>query len=303
VTITATAPDLGTAPGRETRYGPLLVIFAHPDDEAFGIAGTIAAATARGVRVVEISATRGEGGKTGDPRLDTPEILGAVREQELRAAMALVGVHDVRFLDYRDSGMVGTPDNDDPRAFMRAPEADVVAKLVPHIRAVQPHTIVTFGPDGIYGHPDHLAIHRAATAAVHAAADPAYAPPVFAPWQTPAFYYHTAPREQLQAMADLPDGPFRDLPAEQRARLGTPAAEIDTVVDVAAHRDLKQRAIAAHRTQTGEGGPLSTMPTERRAAMLAHEHFVRVHLPWDPAEGPPADFIADLAAATPTTAA
>ena len=303
MTVTVTAPNVKVEWVREVRYGPLLFVFAHPDDEAFGTAGVIAAATARDVRVVEISATRGEGGKTGDPRLDTAEILGAVREQELRAAMAAVGVHDVRFLDYRDSGMAGTPDNDDPRAFMRAPEADIVAKLVPHIRAVRPETVVTFGPDGIYGHPDHLAIHRAATAAVHAAADPAYAPPVFAPWRTPAFYYHTTPRERLLAMADRPDGPLRDLPPEQRARLGTPAAEIDTVVDVAEYRELKQRAIAAHRTQTGEGGPLSNLPEERREAMLAREHFVRVPLPWDPPKGPPADFIAALAAAKPTSAA
>ena len=118
--------------------GPLLLIFAHPDDEAFGCAGVMAAASARGVPVTLITATRGEAGKTGVPQLDTPEILGAVREQELRAAAAAVGVRDVRFLDYRDSGMAGTPENDDPPAFVRAPEPPAVAKLVPHLRPPPP---------------------------------------------------------------------------------------------------------------------------------------------------------------------
>ncbi len=151
--------------------GPLLLIFAHPDDETFGCAGTLAAASARGVPATLICATRGEAGKTGIPELDTPEILAAVREEELRAAAAAVGARDVRFLDYRDSGMAGTPENDDPRAFSRAPEALVVAKLVVHLRAFRPATVVTFGPDGIYGHHDHLAIRRAAAAAVRAAAE------------------------------------------------------------------------------------------------------------------------------------
>ncbi len=298
---------MDTAEGRAARwvpasYGPLLLIFAHPDDETFTSAGTVAAAMALGIDAVAISATRGEGGKTGIPHLDTPDVLGAVREQELRAAMAIVGVRDIRFLDYRDSGMAGAPENADRHAFMRAPVQDVVSKLVPHVRAVQLSTVITFGPDGLYGHPDHVAIHRAATAAVHAAADPACLSGVFAPWRTPSLYYATIPRERMQRLVDRPDGPLRDLPRKQRDRLGTPAAAITTVIDVSPHREVKGRAIAAHRTQTGEGGPLSGMPEEHREAHLSREHFVRVRLPWDPAAPAPlgSDLLSDLAATRPT---
>jgi N-acetyl-1-D-myo-inositol-2-amino-2-deoxy-alpha-D-glucopyranoside deacetylase len=282
---------------------PLLLIFAHPDDESFSCAGVMTAASQRGIPVTLISATRGEAGKTGIPELDTPEILGAVREQELRAAATTTGVLDVRFLDYRDSGMAGTPENDDPRAFCQAAEPDVVAKLVVHLRAVRPATVITFGPDGVYGHPDHLAIHRAAVAAVHAAADPAYLPAVAAPWSPRALYFSAVPRERLLALADRPDGPFRDLSPEERAKIGTPSAEITTVVDISAYADVKERAIAAHRTQTGDGGPLAGMAPERREMMLGREHFVRVPLPWDHPTSPTLDLIASLAAASPVTVA
>ncbi len=275
--------------------GPLLLVFAHPDDETFGCAGTIDEAISQGLAVTLLTATRGEAGKTGDPRLDTPEILGAVREQELRAAMAVVGLADVRFLDYRDSGMEGTVENDDPRALIRAREDDVITRIVIHLRAVRPQMLITFGPDGIYGHPDHLFIHRAATAAVHAANNPEVLPAVASPWQTSALYYSTAPRERMQQMAAQADGPMRDVSAERRAMLGTPSAEITTVIDVSMHREAKARAIAAHRSQTGDGGPMSDMPAERQESLLNREHFVRVPLPWsDTDDG--RDWLARLAA-------
>jgi len=165
---TEAIPEQQTKPDGDRRNplaGPLMLVFAHPDDETFGCAGVMALAAERGVPVTLLSITRGEAGKTGIPQLDQPEILGAVREQELRAAVATVGVADVRFLDYRDSGMAGTPENDDPRAFIRAHEGEVVARLVVHLRAVRPATLITFGPEGIYGHPDHLRTHRSAIAA------------------------------------------------------------------------------------------------------------------------------------------
>lgn len=293
-------PDLGVEAGpRPEGGGPLLLSFAHPDDESFGCAGVMAAASERGLAVTLISATRGEAGKTGIPELDTPEILGAVREQELRAAAAAVGAVDVRFLDYRDSGMAGTPENDDPRAFWKATEADVVDRLTVHLRAVRPETVLTFGPDGIYGHPDHLMIHRTTVAAVHAAADPTCLPAVGAPWRTRALYFNAVPRERMQAMIDRPDGPLQDLAPGQREKLGTPIAEITTVVDISPYAEAKTRALTAHRTQTGDGGPLAGMPDEQRELMLSREQFVRVPLPWDDPAAPVTDLVAALAAATP----
>src|SRR3954462_9366275 len=100
----------------------LLAIFAHPDDEGMGSAGTFAAVTDSGGNVTLVCATRGEAGQIPEPALATPETLGAVREQELRAAMAALNVFDIRFLGFRDSGMKGTVDNDNPRAFVNASE-------------------------------------------------------------------------------------------------------------------------------------------------------------------------------------
>jgi LmbE family N-acetylglucosaminyl deacetylase len=137
----------------------LLVIFAHPDDEG-GTSGTLAYYIARGAAVTLACATRGEVGEISDPILATPETLGEVREAELRAACAHLGIEDVRFLGYRDSGMVDTPPNNDPRSLHQAPLDSVVAQLVGLIRDVRPHAIITFEPAGGYGHPDHLAVHR-----------------------------------------------------------------------------------------------------------------------------------------------
>lgn len=283
--------------------GPVMLVFAHPDDETFGCAGVMAAAAERGLAVTLVTATRGEAGKTGIAAVDSPPILGAVREQELRAAAAALGVGDVRFLDYRDSGMAGTPENDEPRAFVRADEREVVDRLVVHLRAVRPATVLTFGPEGIYGHPDHVAIHRAAVAAVAVAGEPGYRPELGDPWRATALYFNAAPRERLLALIDRPDGPLRELSAEERQKVGTPVAEITTVVDIARFAEQKLRALAAHRTQTGEGGPLAGMPPEQREATLAREHFVRAPLPWDDdPQNLPSDFVAALAAASPVAA-
>lgn len=279
-TSPAAVPAVGT-PADAATAEPVLFVYAHPDDEAFGCAGSIALLTGRGVPVVLVCATRGEAGEISDPRLATRATIGAVREAELRAAMAVVGVADIRLLGYRDSGMAGTAENDDPRAFVNAPAAEVVAQIAAQIRAIRPAAIVTFGPDGIYGHPDHLFVHRAAVAAVEAAADPAQPTGLGEPWRAQALYYGAVPRERLEAMAQRSDGPFRHLSAEERAQLGTPEAEIDTVVDVAELRETKERAIRAHRTQVGEGGPMADLPREQVAQFLSREFFRRAPLPWD----------------------
>src|SRR5947207_13996528 len=103
--------------------------FAHPDDETFSVGGTLARAISLGWRVTAICATRGEVGEIAPGTDATPATLGAVREQELRAACAALGVTDVRFLGYRDSGMDGTPENKAARAHINAPDEEVVGKL------------------------------------------------------------------------------------------------------------------------------------------------------------------------------
>lgn len=249
----------------------LLAIFAHPDDEAFTCGGVMASLTGRGVPVTLVCATRGEAGEILIPALATRENLGEVREGELRLAMQEVGVDDVRFLDYIDSGMIGTPENEAEHAFILAPEAEVVAKLLPIITELQPDVVITFGPDGIYGHPDHVAVHRAATAAVLASRQP------------DVLYYATAPRQRFVELGTREGTPFNRYSPEELNQMGTPEEEITTVVDVRPWLARKRAAMSAHRTQFGDGGPLSDLTHEEVDALLSREHFVRVDLPWQDA--------------------
>ena len=154
----------------------LLALFAHPDDEAFGTGGTIAHYASDGTCVTLVCTTRGEVGEIAEGTGATPETLGEVREGELRCAAETMGISELIFLGYRDSGMVDTSENADPRAYINAPAEEVVPRLVGIIRRVQPQVVITFEPNGGYGHPDHIAIHRHTVAAFHAAADPSRYP-------------------------------------------------------------------------------------------------------------------------------
>jgi N-acetyl-1-D-myo-inositol-2-amino-2-deoxy-alpha-D-glucopyranoside deacetylase len=225
----------------------LLAVYAHPDDEAFGAAGTLATITDRGGHVTLVCATRGEVGQISDPALSTADNLGNVREGELRAAMAHVGVVDIRFLGFRDSGMAGTPENDDPRAFVRASAADVERTLLQVLREVRPEVVLTFGPDGIYGHPDHLMISRIATAAFETFASESS--------QQRALYYNAVPKSRIQEMAKRPNGPFQNVSPDALAAYGTDDELITTVIDVSGQFERKVAAIRAHRTQITADSP------------------------------------------------
>src|SRR5438093_2291907 len=145
----------------------LLAVTAHPDDETLGFGGVLARYASEGIETFLVTATRGERGRyfghaTGTPHHPGAAALAAIREQELHAAAAALGIRHVTLLDYAD----GEVD--------RASGGDAVAAIVAHIRRVRPHVVVTFGPDGAYGHPDHIAISQLTTAAIVAAADPAF---------------------------------------------------------------------------------------------------------------------------------
>ena len=138
----------------------LMLILAHPDDESLGNGGMVAKYVAEGVETYLVTATRGEQGWFGpEDENPGPEELGRIREAELLEAAEVLGIREVSFLDYRDG------------EFDRAPADEVVAKIVRHIRRVKPHVVVTFDQNGLYGHPDHIAICQHATAAVAAAGD------------------------------------------------------------------------------------------------------------------------------------
>jgi LmbE family N-acetylglucosaminyl deacetylase len=277
---------------------PLLALFAHPDDETFSAAGVMAAAVEHGVPVTVISATRGEAGESSIADLDDPERLGEVRERELREAMRQIGVSDVRLLGYRDSGMAGSPSAEDPQAFVRAPVETVAVQLSSKIRSMRPQAILTFGPEGLYGHPDHLHMHHGALHAIQLAADPSHTDgPTSEPWQTPALYFAAFPREDMLAVFDRPNSPLRSLSPEAWANVGTPRSQISHKINIKPWAERKRAAIASHRTQTAEGGPLSGIPPEVREWQLADEYFVRAPLPWSTPEiSVASDIIAVLAA-------
>src|SRR5712691_10165881 len=135
----------------------LLLVHAHPDDEAISTGGVMLKARADGHRVVLVTATRGEVGEIYNMDEDsTRPRLGAVRTAELEHAARILGVNRGEFLDYRDSGMVGTADNENPRSFQQAPLDEAAARLAAILREEKPEVVATYAEDGVYGHPDHI---------------------------------------------------------------------------------------------------------------------------------------------------
>lgn len=256
----------------------LLAIYAHPDDEAFGTGGTLAYYASSGYRVVLACATRGEAGEIADPTLASPATLGDVRETELRCSAHTLGFDEVYFLDYCDSGMVGTGMNADPTAYINAPDEEVVRKLVEIIRDVKPDVVLTFEPYGIYGHPDHMAIHRHAVAAFHAAADPQQFPAAGPAWQSGRLFYTAVPRSFFEKMAKLLNEPdaFKDFK-------GWPEDQIHVVMDISQHMQAKWDALLCHATQFGEDNGFRKVPREQAWKILSHETFAQA---WpDPTPG------------------
>jgi LmbE family N-acetylglucosaminyl deacetylase len=181
----------------------LLAVLAHPDDETFGMGGTLALYARRGVSVHLICATRGEVGDVEPHYLEGYQSVGELREDELRCAAGILGLAGVHFLDYRDSGMPGSPDNQHPQALAAAPIEEVTAKVAAYIRKLRPQVVLTFDPIGGYRHPDHIAIHQATGMAFHAAGDPEKYPGAGAPFQPEKLYYHTFPRGLFAWMVRL----------------------------------------------------------------------------------------------------
>lgn len=255
----------------------MLGIYAHPDDEG-GMSGALLHYASSGVEGGLICATRGEVGEIADPALATPETLGQVREGELRAAAQVLGVQDqhIWFLDYRDSGMAGTADNDHPKAFDRVDREAAVGQIVAIIREFRPQVLITFDKSGGYGHPDHIAIHHYATEAFFAAADPARYPEAGTPFAPDKLYYASFPQEGLRAVAEWmnehnPSGSvFRGADLD---KFGLPEKEIDVWLNVERWAETKDTSWKKHRTQMGTVGPLESMPEDLRRRWRSYETF------------------------------
>ena len=249
----------------------LLAAFAHPDDEGFGSGGTLAMLAARGASVTLVCGTNGDVGEISDPGLATPDNLGQVRQQELRNAMEVTGVRDVRFLNYRDSGMAGTPENDHPNSLHQAEAATVVARLVDIIREVRPNIVVTHDPSGGYGHPDHRAMCRHTTEAYKLAMGKQDGSPAI-------LYYVCFPRSNFQRMwhkmveMDITP-PFA---SQDIDKVGTPDEEVTTTLDITPFVDIKIASLNCHRTQIDPNGPFAQLPEEMTREIMATEYYALV---------------------------
>jgi mycothiol S-conjugate amidase len=269
----------------------LLVVYAHPDDESFGNAGTLARYTAEGVAVHYACATRGECGGVAPELLDGYADIAALRSAELACAAQTLGLAAVHFLGYRDSGMAGSPDNQHPGALAQAAPDRVAGQVVALIRALRPQVVLTFGPYGGYGHPDHIAIHHATRAAFDAAGDQARYPEQLgdglAPWAPTRLYYPTVGvrllRTGVAVMRLLGRDPRRagqngDVDVRRMVDETTPAT---TAIDGGAYLAQKERAWRCHRSQLGGIARLLDMPGPLRRMWMREERFTRVVPAWE----------------------
>jgi LmbE family N-acetylglucosaminyl deacetylase len=181
----------------------LLAVLAHPDDETFGMGGTLALYARRGVSIHLACATRGEAGEVDPQFLQGFSSIADRRVSELRCAAGVLGIEGIHFLGYRDSGMPGSADNQNPQALVQAPVDEVVAKIVHLIRSLRPQVVVTFDPIGGYRHPDHIAIHNAAVRAFSAAGDPNQFPDDMEPYSPQKLYFNVIPHNFLRLAVRL----------------------------------------------------------------------------------------------------
>ena len=257
----------------------VLLAYAHPDDEGFGTGGILALLADRDARLTLVCATNGDVGEISDPALATPDTLGQVRQEELRQAMAVTGVQDLRFLNYRDSGMAGTNDNQHANALTQAPPDEVIGRLVDVMRETRPQIVITHDPTGGYGHPDHVTMCRHVTAAFRLAADASAYPEQLAggsqPWQPELLYYVCFPRSFFRRMWQyLREAGIRPpFASEEVEALGTPDDEVTTVVDVESYLATKIASLNCHRTQIDPQGPFHKLPAHRLHDMMRNEYF------------------------------
>jgi N-acetyl-1-D-myo-inositol-2-amino-2-deoxy-alpha-D-glucopyranoside deacetylase len=265
----------------------LLLVHAHPDDETINNGATMARYVAEGAQVTLLTCTLGEEGEVLVPELaqlaaDQADQLGGYRILELREAMAALGVTDSRFLGgagrYRDSGMMGTPANDHPRAFWNADLDRAVADAVAVVREVRPQVLVTYDEKGGYGHPDHIQAHRVAMAAVDAAADAGYRLDLGEPWAVSKVYWSAVPRSVVrrgvEAMAALGEtSPFDGLGDIDEVPFVVSDEQITAAVDGRAHVGRKDAAMRAYPTQITVDGPFFALSNNLGQEVLGTEYY------------------------------
>jgi LmbE family N-acetylglucosaminyl deacetylase len=235
----------------------LLCVLAHPDDESLGTGGTLATYAAQGVETYVITATRGERGRfrDGEDR-PTNDVVGQVREAELRAAATVLGVQEVTVLGYPDGAV-------DTIGASAAQET-----IASHIARIKPHVVITFGPDGAYGHPDHIAISQLTSAAILRAAnrDFAVAKLYHIAWSAPTW---AAYQSALKSLTYKVDG-------VERRVVPVPDWGVTTRIDTQGVWPVVWRAVQCHHTQMSVYKNLATLPDEHHRALWGVQEFYRV---------------------------
>jgi len=241
----------------------LMGVFAHPDDESLGIGGTLAAYASQGVETYLVSATRGERGRFGDSGEKPPlEVVGRVREAELRAAAAVLGVREVHFLDYCDGDLD------------RADVPEAVGRIAELLRRIKPHVVITFGPEGAYGHPDHIAASQLTTAAVVAAAS------TNASGQSHCvskLYYVEWSEKKWEAYQAALKGLVSRVDGVERKTAPWPDWVLTTVFDTSEFWPTVWKAVSCHKTQMSIYKNLEHLSEENHKAIWGTQEFYRAY--------------------------
>ena len=237
----------------------ILAVLAHPDDESFGLGGTLALYANKGYDTYLICATRGEVGTVDEEHLTGFQDIAELRTDELMRAARHLGLKNVFFLGYRDSGMPGMEDNKHPEAQINHTVDEVAAHVVKYIRQLQPDVVLTFDPIGGYKHPDHIHIHKATVLAFNKADDASFHPEAGLPFKPRALYYQVFPRRLLKWMTRLLSltgkdptkwGRNGDINLKELAEVEFP---VHVRLNVQSVSELKRQAGAQHASQGGVG--------------------------------------------------
>jgi len=240
----------------------IVVFHAHPDDEVLLTGGTIARASDEGHRVVLVVATNGDHGDVPDDLADGESLIDRRRAETERSA-AILGVHRVVWLGYTDSGMTGWAQNDHADSFWRADVDDAGRRLAAILDAEHATCLVVYDWHGVYGHPDHVQVHRVGSRAAQLAG------PV-------RLLEATMSRESMVAVGAASEDDSWDPqgPSDDGNPFGSPDAEIDIGVDVSAYASRKRLALASHASQISDAGEMSNMPEELFALAFGVEYFI-----------------------------
>ena len=241
----------------------LVTFHAHPDDESIATGGTMAKAARQGHRVVLVVATKGEHGEVAEGFLRPGEQLWERRLVETHEAARILGVARVEFLGYVDSGMMGTPENDLPGSFWTADVEEAAQRLAAILDEERADVLTIYDENGVYGHPDHIQVHRVGARAGEIAG-------------TPRLYESTVDMDEVARLLMEAAAEAGDLPGDidTEMRLGVPGDRITTVVDVTDLVSTKRAAMAAHASQISETSFFLAMPPGQFQAAFGHESYI-----------------------------